>query len=381
MTDPPLEIGQRVVLDLSGLDALCAALTANGYTLWGPRVRDAVIVYDRIAGVADLPRGVGDEQAPGRYRLRARADEALFGYALPTQSPKRELLVPRTTLFTIRKRGQALDVQAPPAPERKLALIGVRACELAALSIQDRVLIRGPHADADYSARREQVFTLAVNCGEPASTCFCVSMKTGPSAQSGFDLAATELLDPSHRFVVEVGTARGAELLARVRSEPASSADLEAADQVTSSAAQRMGRAMNTENLPARLLQNLEHPRWTEVASRCLGCANCTLVCPTCFCTTTEDTTDLSGELATRTRRWDSCFTPDFAYISGGSVRPTLRARYRQWLTHKLATWHEQFGSSGCVGCGRCISFCPVGIDITEEVAAICGAQSSHEEA
>ena len=366
-----LEIGQHVVLDVDGLEALCAALVEDGFTLWGPRVRDGAIVLDQIAGVADLPRGVGDEQAPGRYRLRARGDQALFGYAASPHSPKRELLVPRTTLLTIRKRGQALDVKVPPAPQRKLALIGVRACELAAMAVQDRVLIDGPYPDADYSARRGQVFVLAMNCSDPAGTCFCVSMQTGPKARSGFDLAATELLEPTHRFVFEIGSARGAELLARVTSRPAQPPELEQAQHVTDNAAAHMGSALDTEGLPALLKQNLEHPRWNDVAERCLGCANCTMVCPTCFCTSTEDTTDLSGELATRARRWDSCFTADFAYVSGGSARPTLRARYRQWLTHKLGTWHEQFGSSGCVGCGRCMTWCPVGIDITQEVAAI----------
>jgi formate hydrogenlyase subunit 6/NADH:ubiquinone oxidoreductase subunit I len=371
MTHPNLELGQQVVLDVAGFDAICAALRAQGYTLWGPRVREGAIVLDELSGSADLPRGVGDEQAPGHYRLRTRGDQALFGYATSAQSPKRELLVPRTELYTIRKRGQALDLRATEPPQRKLALIGARACELAAIAIQDRVLTGGPYADTDYRARRDQLFVLAIHCSDPAGTCFCVSMQTGPKATSGFDLAATELLEPEHAFVVEVGSTRGAELLASVALRPAQTSDIERADQVTERAAQRMGRALDTRELPESLLANLEHPRWDDVATRCLGCANCTLVCPTCFCTSVEDVTDLSGEVATRSRIWDSCFTADFAYVSGGSARPTLRARYRQWLIHKLATWHEQFGSSGCVGCGRCVTWCPVGIDITAEAAAI----------
>jgi ferredoxin len=95
------------------------------------------------------------------------------------------------------------------------------------------------------------------------------------------------------------------------------------------------------------------------------------MVCPTCFCTTVEDTADLAGTDAVRRRVWDSCFSVEYAYIHGGSIRPTPRARYRQWLTHKLDSWQEQFGMSGCVGCGRCITWCPVGIDLTEEIAAI----------
>jgi ferredoxin len=367
-------VSERVSLDLAGLQVLFDVLRAEGYELIGPRVRDGAIALDRIQRVDDLPRGVGDEQAPGRYRLRERQDGALFGYAASPHSAKRELLVPRAPLLRIRKKDRALEFQQADAPQRKLALIGVRACELAAIEIQDRVLGAGARHDADYAARRAQLFTMAVQCGDPAGTCFCVSMGTGPRAEQGFDLAATELLAPEHVLVFEVGSARGAELLAQVPSRPASAQEIEAGRQISADASRRMGRSLQTEDLPARLMQQLEHPRWDQVADRCLGCANCTMVCPTCFCTTVEDVTDLSGELATRERRWDSCFSADFAYVAGGSARPTLRARYRQWLTHKLATWHEQFGSSGCVGCGRCITWCPVGIDITEEAAAISGS-------
>jgi ferredoxin len=355
---------------LTDLDDLFRALAHEGYEVHGPTVRDGAIVLDRIRSTSDLPGGVGDEQAPGRYRLRDRGDGALFGYAASPHSPKRELFPPRTELVTIRKKDGALAVEVAPPPDRKVALVGVRACELAAMAIQDRVLARGPYLDPDYAARRDAAFVLAVHCADPAGTCFCVSMGTGPRALGGFDLAAAELFDP-HRFVVEVGSDRGARLIAPLSKAEATERDLAGSLEVTRLAAAKMGRSLETAGLPALLLANLEHPRWDEVAERCLGCANCTMSCPTCFCTTVEDTTDLGGELATRTRRWDSCFTLEFGYVAGGSARPSLRARYRQWMTHKLATWHAQFGSSGCTGCGRCITWCPAGIDITEEADAI----------
>ena len=366
-----LEIGESVVIDRAGFAALLQALIDDGRELVGPTVRDGAIVLDALGGIDELPRGIGDEQAPGHYRLRQRGDAALFGYAASPYSWKRELLPPRVPLVQIRRSAQGLAFEAAAAPSRRLALVGARACEIAAIGIQDRVLRDGVHADPDYRARREDVFVLAVHCGSPAGTCFCVSMDTGPRARGGYDLAATELVDGDHRFVVEVGTAVGGAMLARVASRAALPEDAAAASAVTDAAATKMGRAMQTQGLRDVLMANLEHPRWQEVADRCLGCANCTMSCPTCFCTSVEDTTDLSGDHATRTRRWDSCFTADFAYVHGGSARPSLRARYRQWLTHKLATWHDQFDSSGCVGCGRCITWCPVGIDITEEVAAI----------
>jgi sulfhydrogenase subunit beta (sulfur reductase) len=132
-----------------------------------------------------------------------------------------------------------------------------------------------------------------------------------------------------------------------------------------------MGRYLETEGLASLLKSSPDHPRWDDVARRCLNCANCTLVCPTCFCTTVEDTTDLSGQHAERWRLWDSCFTLGFSYIHGGSVRSSAKSRYRQWLTHKLSNWHDQFDTPGCVGCGRCISWCPAGIDLTEEARAL----------
>ncbi|MGB3904623.1 MAG: 4Fe-4S dicluster domain-containing protein, partial [Anaerolineae bacterium] len=241
-----------------------------------------------------------------------------------------------------------------------------------AIHIQNRVFLESPHTDPVYKARRDHLFVVAVNCGQAGGTCFCVSMETGPEATFGFDLALTEVLeDEGHYFLAEVGSERGAEVLAEVEHREATADEEQAAENVVAKAAAQMGRNMDTTDIKGLLYGNYEHPRWDEVANRCLTCGNCTLVCPTCFCTTVEDVTDLKGEQAERWRRWDSCFTMDFSYIHGGSIRGTASARYRQWMTHKLGTWIDQFGTSGCVGCGRCITWCPVGIDITEEVRAI----------
>ena len=226
--------------------------------------------------------------------------------------------------------------------------------------------------DPLYRAHRERALLVAVNCGQAGRTCFCASMNTGPRAESGFDLALTEILeDGRHAFTVEAGSDRGRDICQMLPMEKAGAVDLEASARCTERAVQQMGRSMNVKGVPELLARNLEHPRWEDVASRCLACANCTMVCPTCFCSTVEDTTDLTGDHAERWRSWDSCFTMDFSHVHGGSVRTSTKARYRQWLTHKLSTWHDQFGTSGCVGCGRCITWCPVGIDLTEEVAVI----------
>jgi sulfhydrogenase subunit beta (sulfur reductase) len=248
----------------------------------------------------------------------------------------------------------------------------VRPCDIQAIAVQDRVFLGGSYVDPHYRARREGAFILAVNCGQAAATCFCVSMSTGPKAERGFDLALTELdPDGDHRFLIEVGSERGGALLAEVSHRVASEQDRATARAVSERTAASMGREMPDVDMQDLLMRNLEHPRWNDVAGRCLTCGNCTMVCPTCFCTNTEEDLDLTGETAGRTRKWTSCYTLDFSYIHGGSVRSTAKSRYRQWMTHKLATWYDQFGTSGCVGCGRCITWCPVGIDITEEVRAI----------
>jgi sulfhydrogenase subunit beta (sulfur reductase) len=359
------------LIDVAGLDALIAALSDRGYTVLGPTIRDGAIVYDELESAAALPAGWTDVQEGGSYRLERRADEAVFGHAVGPTSWKRFLLPPRIRLWQATQRGHGLDVTPDPLDERPLAFFGVRSCELAAIAVQDRVLMAGRYADRDYAARRSSVFLVAVNCHEPGGTCFCASMDTGPSVREGYDLVLTELLDGVHRFLVEAGSERGEEVLAGVGGTEPTEDDLRAAARQSEEATARMGRRLDPDGLRDLLARNLEHPRWDDVAARCLTCGNCTLACPTCFCTAVEDANDLTGATAERWRLWDSCFSLQYSYIHGGSIRQSPRSRYRQWLTHKLGTWHDQFGSSGCVGCGRCITWCPVGIDITEEVAAI----------
>jgi sulfhydrogenase subunit beta (sulfur reductase) len=360
------------ILDREGLQALLGVLRKRGYRVIGPTVREGAIVYDEVASIGDLPEGWTDEQEGGKYRLQRRDDAALFGYAVGPHSWKKFLLPPRQLLWRATKSEDGFEVETNDAEPPRLAFLGVRACELRAIEVQDRVFAGGKHADPSYIARRESAFIVAVNCGKAAGTCFCVSMSTGPKVASGFDLALTELIDSTgQHFVVEVGSDRGVEVLAAVPQIAASPGHCEAAEAVVQQAASQMGRQLDTDGIKELLYRSYDSSRWDDVAERCLTCGNCTMVCPTCFCTTVEDVTDLTGEHAERWRRWDSCFTMDFTYIHGGSVRSSTKSRYRQWLTHKLGTWIDQFGTSGCVGCGRCITWCPVAIDLTEEVAAL----------
>ena len=361
-------VSANVVIPKPSLQKVFDNLRASGFALIGPTVRDGAVVLDEISGLEDLPLGWTAEQAPGRYRLKQLHQQEYFGYGVAPQSWKRFLHLPQITLFSLEKADGKWVFKAaqPTIPPR--AFIGVRACELSAIGIQDRVFLGGEFHDPYYSRQRERIFILAANCARAYSTCFCSSMKTGPKVTQGFDLSLTEL---SNAFVLEVGSEMGSEMLRDTPWEPATAFDLGRAAQCMHNAEREIERQLRTDDLPKLLYDNLEHPRWDDVAARCLSCANCTQVCPTCFCVTVEDTCNLKATAAERTRAWDSCFVKEFSHVHGGNIRPTIRARYRQWLTHKVASWIDQFGTSGCVGCGRCITWCPVGIDLTEEIKAI----------
>ena len=366
-------------LNRTDLDHLLRLLEQKGYTLLGPTVRDGSLRLDEISSTADLPAGWTDTQGPAHYRLEHRDDPSLFGHSVGAHSWKQFLFPPSVKLFEARRQGKHFEFSAPSAEAaktkpkpKKYAFFGVKPCELEAILIQDKVFLGSPAADPTYKGVREQLFIVAASCTRASGTCFCASMNTGPKARGGFDLALTEVVGKQqHYFVVETGTKRGAEIMKELGHRAADPREVDESAKRVQKARDEMGRQMETAYLRDLLLKNLEHPRWDEVARRCLTCANCTLVCPTCFCSTVEETTDLSGQVAERHRRWDSCFTMDFSYIHGGCIRSSGKSRYRQWITHKLASWNDQFGSSGCVGCGRCITWCPVGIDITEEVRAI----------
>lgn len=354
------------------IDALFQALARRDYEVIGPTIRDGAILYDRLHSVEALPKGWTDEQSGGKYRLKRRKDEALFGYTVGPHTWKKFLSPASAVLWKAQRNNGHFQIIVEEEKAPKYAFLGVRACDLKAIQIQDKVFLEGLFAEPTYKSSRRELFVVAVNCSQAGGTCFCNSMGTGPKAESGYDLLLTEVLQGNqHFFVARAGTKAGAEVLADMPTQEAGEAQISAANTVVEETSRHMGRILQTAGLKELLYRNAESPRWDMVAQRCLSCANCTMVCPTCFCSTVEDLTNLTGQEAERVRKWDSCFTTDFSYIHGGSVRATPRSKYRQWMMHKLAYWLDQFGTSGCVGCGRCITWCPVGIDITEEARSI----------
>ena len=358
-------------LDTADLDALIEVLGREGREVLGPTVAQGAVVYDRIASAADLPVGWGDEQAPGKYRLEERGDSRVFGFAVGPTSWKRFTFPPRVTRLEA-TRGASGAVQYRPAESAvpAVAFLGVRACELAALRVQDRVFLGQPFRDDDYAARRAAAVVVATECTTCAATCFCASMDTGPEigADTGADLVLTEV---AGGFVVRAPTDTGRGIAAALPLADATSEHTAAAAAAVAAVREHQGVQVDAAVLADRLRSRPDDPRWAEVGERCLACTNCTMVCPTCFCYAAETVSDLDGVTASTERVWDSCFTEGFAAVAGGNFRSRVRDRYRHWLTHKFATWHDQFGTSGCVGCGRCITWCPVGIDVREELGAL----------
>ncbi len=356
------------VLPAAQLQRLLDALRVKGYRIVAPTPRDGSVVWETIQSVSDLPIGWRDHQAPARYRLEQTGSHEVFGVVHGPQSLKPFVFAPREPLLQI-ERSQDGFASRPTIPQpEKVAVIGARACDLAGLAIQDRIFLKDAYRDPYYAARREGLFVIAVNCTRALATCFCASMETGPRAKSGFDLALTEVDD---QFLIEAGSIAGLEVLSGLSLSPASEPLIAEAATRIDACAKSQVRRLDQVGLPSTLYDAHEHPRWDTVAGRCLACTNCTMVCPTCFCHAIEETPDLSHQQTTHIRVWDSCFTQEHGYIHGKNIRPTIKDRYRMWLTHKLASWMDQFGTSGCVGCGRCITWCPVGIDLTEELSAL----------
>ncbi len=362
-------------IELPALSSLFSLLDRRGYRVIGPTVRDGAVVYDFVDKVEDLPAGWTDEQDAGRYRLVRNGSPALFGYTISAQGWRRYLLPPEVLVFEGARNNGAFRILPPTPITDRYALLGVRPCELAAIAVQDRVLMADRYLERGYSIRRTGALIIAVNCTHASRTCFCSSMGTGPRAAAGFDLCLTELADAGrHVYLVQSGSDAGDELLAAL-DHRAPAADELAAAEAAIEDARRQVRSVDTHGLQPLVYESFDHPRWEKTAARCFACGNCTLVCPTCFCNTVEESTDVACEHAERWRKWDSCFTEPFSYIHGGSVRSSVKSRYRQRLTHKMASWIDQFGTFGCVGCGRCITWCPGKIDITEEVAALRGVE------
>lgn len=337
---------RKAVLTASELGRLVDVLREQ-YDVYGPVPKNGKVVFGRVSD-------------PSLLRL---------DYVTTILPPKKLFYPPVGTLFRFHREQGVID--EPAAPERPLALFGVHPCDVAALGLLDRVMDGGEFRDPEYREKRDRTLIVALNCSRPGKYCFCTSFGTGPAAESGYDLALTEL---DGRYLVEAGTERGKELVERLNLPAAGQADLEEKEARTRAAREAMRRQIRTENLPGTLDRQYDHPIWEQLKNSCLSCGSCTVVCPTCYCFNVWDRVNL--DLATGERRisWDSCQLVDFSLVAmGHNFRGDRAARIKQRIYHKLDYWPRQYGAFGCVGCGRCASSCIKHIDIAEIAAQIGG--------
>lgn len=363
----------------------------DSYRIIGPKNLNDVVTLTDI-DFNDIPSGYTDTQGPGAYRLNppippsegggkrgfeieGNGGSTVFSFSSGPDSFKRFLNPPFREILTFKKSTKGISAHPSLREEKPLAFIGMRACDMAGLRLLDKVFLEGPVMDTQYNQQRKSMIIIAVNCIHPNDNCFCASMGTGPEIKDGFDIAITELND---FLLLEIVTSKGKGLMQGLSMEEAGNMDTKEKNSKIEDCRKRIKKSIRASELPWLIYRNLEHPRWTDTADRCLACGSCTQVCPTCFCNSTFDCLQLSGitkkssEISgSRIRTWDSCFSKNFARVHGGNFRASRKSRYRHWMAHKLAYWMDEFGSPGCVGCGRCITWCPVGIDITEEMEAL----------
>ncbi|WPM32043.1 4Fe-4S dicluster domain-containing protein [Hydrogenobacter sp. T-2] len=359
--------GRSYLLSLEGIRELFEALK-DGYIVLAPKLRDGLIALSEVQSLEELPLGYRNIEAPGFCVIEKV--EGYFTYTHPYNSFKSFLHPTELPLIRVRKEREDLNFQTLVPEEKAMCLFDIRACDLSALKVLDTVfLYKNPHPDPYYASLREGLFVLAVNCSYATSTCFCTTMETGPEVKEGYDLLITEL---SEGFLTEVGSEKGKRIIEKVKDKrEAEGKHFEEKRKILEKTELTMKRAFQTEGLTKRLYERMDAKYWEHIEKRCVACTSCTQACPTCFCFDIIERNNLELEESLRVRVWDSCFSPSFATVHRFNLRQSVHSRYRQWLMHKFAYWVGQFDCFGCVGCGRCITWCPVGIDIREEVRRI----------
>ena len=325
-----------------------------------PFLQSLMVEYDLFAPV-QLAEGVAV------FKKIDRPDEVDFSSS-NTQKPAKEVFFPQSeTMFRYEKTGKQHQVTSTEEVERKRVILGARPCDIQAVSLIDQVFSGKEYTDVYYVNKRKATTIIGMACDHPLSTCFCSSMKGGPFHREGSDLF---LIDLGEAFLVELLTEKGKTFQKNKFLKEALAKDINSAKEVEEKATPKTDGSLPVAGIEKRLDQMLESPFWERVQEKCIGCRICTYLCPTCHCFDIVD--EALTNKGQRVRNWDSCLSSLYSQeTSGHNPRPTNRERTRQRIMHKFNYFPKNFDQIACVGCGRCIIYCPVNFDIRQTIKEI----------
>jgi len=325
-----------------------------------PFLQSLMVEYDLFAPV-QLAEGVAV------FKKIDRPDEVDFSSS-NTQKPAKEVFFPQSeTMFRYEKTGKQHQVTSTEEVERKRVILGARPCDIQAVSLIDQVFSGKEYTDVYYVNKRKATTIIGMACDHPLSTCFCSSMKGGPFHREGSDLF---LIDLGEAYLVELLTEKGKTFQKNKFLKEALAKDINSAKEVEEKATPKIDGSLPVAGIEKRLDQMLESPFWERVQEKCIGCRICTYLCPTCHCFDIVD--EALTNKGQRVRNWDSCLSSLYSQeTSGHNPRPTNRERTRQRIMHKFNYFPKNFDQIACVGCGRCIIYCPVNFDIRQTIKEI----------
>jgi ferredoxin len=327
---------------------------------FNPFLQSLMDEYDLFAPV-QLAEGVSV------YKKIDRPDEVDLSTSNP-QKPAKEVFFPQSEImFRYEKAGKQHQVTSTEGVERKRVILGARPCDIHAVSLIDHVFSGKEYTDIYYANKRKATTIIGMACDHPLSTCFCTSMNGGPFSREGSDLF---LIDLGEAYLVELLTEKGTAFSQNKFLKKAESNDLNLGREIEEKASKKMDASVPVEGIEKRLDQMVESPFWEKVQEKCIGCRVCTYLCPTCHCFDIVD--EALTNKGQRVRNWDSCLSSLYSLeTSGHNPRPTNRERTRQRIMHKFNYFPKNFDRIACVGCGRCILYCPANFDIRQTIKEI----------
>ena len=325
-----------------------------------PFLQNLIETYDLFAPV-QLTEGVS------AYKKIDQPEEVDLSHS-NSQKAAKEVFFPQSEVMLQCEKTEKLNrVTSVEEVRRERILLGARPCDLQAISILDPVFMGKEYTDVYYLKKRETTLIIGFACDQPRSTCFCSSVGGGPFIRTGSDLFFIDLGDA---YLIEFITKKGGALRDNRLLKEADAKDLSLAHGIEKKAREKLNSYLPVEGIEKSLDRIMEGPFWDRIHEKCIGCGVCTFLCPTCHCFDIAD--EAVNNKGRRVRNWDSCLFPLYSLeTSGHNPRPTGRERTRQRLMHKFNYYPKNFGRIACVGCGRCIAYCPVNFDIREAIEEI----------